>query len=648
VPEKRPEPRKDKESGQLTFFEALFKGCQGYIEIRTISPDKQVKQYYYKPGDIKRLVRELNEAPEFKNINVYFGVCPRNEKKGKEENVKEIRSLWVDLDTGGLDVLKGFRPPPSMIISSGRGYHLYWLLDKVYQVKDRAELYIFKGHTKGLSQALKGDSSFDLSRVLRVPGSLNLKDPENPREVELIEFNPNRRYRLSQFNQYRVKVKDIEIEKVDLSGKKIPEKFWQILRKDTRLKITYEGKRTDLKDKSRSGFDMALVNMLIAYGFKGNEIAGILQTAPYNKGKKLKEQYLTLTIAKAKAALTQGQKDRHRIKQIAMNVALEGMNLDELRGAKFEPEQFWVSKGLIPKTGFCILAGLKGTGKTSLILQLCARLIRGNTTFLDQFEITSSPKILYVFAENIKYELLKIIKTQEKALRLNLTKEQDQGLEIQPRRRFDLLSCGGLAVFKELFNIYDPDICIFDPIARFVSGKDINSMSVVNDLFDNLLTINNKCLWLFVAHFRKPQSKGKDIDEPMYKIVGSSAFTNNCDTIITLDKASKQRSGLFNTMSFETRRAKPLDPIYIGMNPDTRVCEPVSQIDILAGGATVEDIASTLKKECKGKEAPSILTKYCSQKYKVSQKRVYELLKEAVEQGLVAKEKGKHGNWYAL
>ena len=639
-----------KQKEQLSFFKTLFEGykADSYIEIRTITTDEEIRrQYWYKLNQIKRIVGDLHK---FKNTNIYFGVCARAQRIGKEEYIKEIGALWLDQD-GNLDQVKRFELPPSIIISSGTKdhYHIYWLLDKVYPVKDRAETYIFKGYVKGLAQHLKADTKpFDLPRVLRVPYTQNRKNEANPVEVKLIELHPERRYKLEQFKKYYVVVEDMYVAPVDLSDQKIPEKFRQLLRRDIRLRINYEGKRKGLIDETKTGRDMALVNILIAYGFKGGEIAAVLKSTPYNKGKKLTADYLTLTIGKVRAGLTQRQKSMHDIKQKAMKIVLEGMNLDELREAKFEPEQFWIDKGLVPKIGFVILAGLKGTGKTSLTLQLCARLIKGNTTFLEQFRITSSPKILYIFAENVKPELLKIITTQEAALNLDLTKEQDQRLDIQPREHFDLLSCGGLAIFKEVFNIYDPDICVFDPIARFLSGKDINSMSVVNTVFDNLLYINDKCLWFFVAHMRKPQSKGKDIDEPMYKICGSSAFVNDCDTVITLDKASKQRSGLFNIVTFETRRAKPLEPIYTGMDADTRVCRPVTQIDILAGGAKAEDIARTLKQECKGKQAPTLLAKLCASKYKVSQKRVYELLREATALGLVAKEKGQSGNWYAL
>ena len=38
-------------------------------------------------------------------LNIYFGVCPRNGKKGTEETVKMVRALWTDID--GKDFVGG-------------------------------------------------------------------------------------------------------------------------------------------------------------------------------------------------------------------------------------------------------------------------------------------------------------------------------------------------------------------------------------------------------------------------------------------------------------------------------------------------------------------------------------------------------------
>ena len=70
------------------FFQALFEGTTGYIEIRTIRDTKKVKQYFYPTTEIDRLVTRLTDdkQPYFKDTNVYFGVCPRKEKQGKAQN----------------------------------------------------------------------------------------------------------------------------------------------------------------------------------------------------------------------------------------------------------------------------------------------------------------------------------------------------------------------------------------------------------------------------------------------------------------------------------------------------------------------------------------------------------------------------------
>ncbi len=65
------------------FFQALFEGTIGYIEIRTIRDAKKVKQCFYHATEIDRLVTLITDDKQshFKDTNVYFGVCPRKEKK---------------------------------------------------------------------------------------------------------------------------------------------------------------------------------------------------------------------------------------------------------------------------------------------------------------------------------------------------------------------------------------------------------------------------------------------------------------------------------------------------------------------------------------------------------------------------------------
>jgi len=287
------------------FFQALFEGTERYIEIRPIDCKKKVKQYFYSITDIDRLIADLasDSLSYFKNTNVYFGVCPRREKKGKEENVGQLNALWVDIDCEtmkekALKKLERFELPASIIVSSGHGLHCYWLLNEPYLIENRENKLTAKGYLKGLASTLNADSAFDLSRTLRVPGTKNLKDPHNPLPVKITEFNTSRRYELSKFEQYKVDVEEVRGE-IEVIPDKIPDRFWRVLEEKEKLRATWEGKRPDLKDPTRSAYDMSLADLSASYGFSKGQIAAILTTAPYNEKKRLTRKYLSHTIAKA-------------------------------------------------------------------------------------------------------------------------------------------------------------------------------------------------------------------------------------------------------------------------------------------------------------------------------------------------------------
>ena len=83
-------------------------------------------------------------------------------------------------------------PYPSMIVNSGHGIHCYWVLNK------RAGKEI-EPVLKTLSDKLSSDSSTsEVARVMRFPGSLNVKDTDHIVSCELLEVN-NNTYTLDEF-----------------------------------------------------------------------------------------------------------------------------------------------------------------------------------------------------------------------------------------------------------------------------------------------------------------------------------------------------------------------------------------------------------------------------------------------------------------
>lgn len=118
--------------------------------------------------------------------NAYFGVAPRD-SKGK---VKEVTCLWADVDSknfpdgkkGALAAASSFyAAPASFLIDSGHGFHCYWLL------KSRLDSSQAKRVMMAIQRLQNGDFTYDPTRLLRVPGSVNYKDPETPVSCHILK-----------------------------------------------------------------------------------------------------------------------------------------------------------------------------------------------------------------------------------------------------------------------------------------------------------------------------------------------------------------------------------------------------------------------------------------------------------------------------
>ncbi len=343
-----------------------------------------------------------------------------------------------------------------------------------------------------------------------------------------------------------------------------------------------------------------------------------------------------------KKLTTYQEKAQEKVRLAARTLLTRSYNAFNLSRTEFKQEQFWISNGLLPKRGFVLLAAHKGRGLSTLVLQMCLKLIQGNTTFLRNFEIKDSPgKILYCYAENEPAELKLIKETQEQSAGIKLSRKQNENLIFQPRTRLDLVDPGSIAVFAAALDILKPNIVIFDPVHRFLAGQDINKLQNINKFFDTLTRVDNKCLWFFVSHLRKPSSQ--DTGSTIYKVMGSSAFVNNCDTVITLDRADPHRDPLCSLMEITTRRARLIQDTYIKLNEETRSLEVIEKGDLhTRKTATAKDIKADLK-EMGGVAEPAAIVGYAKLKYELSEERIYQLLREAKDKGLISQEivKGK-------
>jgi P4 family phage/plasmid primase-like protien len=139
------------------------------------------------------------------------------ERRAKE-NIAETPCLHADIDFKDVDAL-GEEPtkfvlrqlarlkyPPSIIVLSGGGIHAYWLFKE--PLDTQAEMERIETALKQLADAVGGDLSVcEVSRVMRLPGTHNTKAATlaasgGSKEVEIVELHPDRRYELSDLEEW--------------------------------------------------------------------------------------------------------------------------------------------------------------------------------------------------------------------------------------------------------------------------------------------------------------------------------------------------------------------------------------------------------------------------------------------------------------
>jgi putative DNA primase/helicase len=184
------------------FLKKLYGKCDGYIECRALL-GKEVprKTFVALNSDWKSITQKIDKfCKDYNDRNLYFGIASRDGKAGKKGNVISIPCVWAEMDyklfpdgpeARVQQVIDKFPFKPSMIISSGDGVHLYWLLEKPVGLNSSADVRKVNDWIQ-LELNKLGDCKFDnigdIPRILRLPNTRNHKYPHKP-VCEVIEIN---------------------------------------------------------------------------------------------------------------------------------------------------------------------------------------------------------------------------------------------------------------------------------------------------------------------------------------------------------------------------------------------------------------------------------------------------------------------------
>ncbi len=161
-----------------------------------------IKEIVGNTGDLEKKVREqftettkdtLANIQDFakKDSDVYVALATFKTEKRAKTNIQQLKTLFLDIDCGekkdyptkteARTALKEFYkrhqlPAPSILVDSGRGWHVYWVLDKPYPIEEWqpvAEKLKLACSQFGLH--IDKQVTADAARILRVPNTLNHK-----------------------------------------------------------------------------------------------------------------------------------------------------------------------------------------------------------------------------------------------------------------------------------------------------------------------------------------------------------------------------------------------------------------------------------------------------------------------------------------
>lgn len=187
-----------------TFLRALHGRHTDFIELRLKNDGGKWHSEFFPAGELERAALQAEKLSSMHDV--YCGVGARDGKGGTQENMTNLPAVWVDVDLkDGVtrDTLReriSGLPRPAMIVNSGGGWHLYWIL-KEASGPDGYERV--RNINSALAAILGGDQgATDPARILRVPGTLNRKkEYGTPRPVQLLEVG-EAEYNLSDFDLF--------------------------------------------------------------------------------------------------------------------------------------------------------------------------------------------------------------------------------------------------------------------------------------------------------------------------------------------------------------------------------------------------------------------------------------------------------------
>jgi hypothetical protein len=199
------------------WLERLYGSSPGYFAVTAFAGGKPRATKWFATTELdvaaKTIKATARRADVYVSMATYAAPPADPRSRGRQKDVLSIPGFWADLDIGeaghkpaelpnppdessALSIIDSL-PAPSLVEHSGGGLQAFWLFDSPWVLHDDVDRHEARQASDGWQQLLAArgrdagynvDTVPDLTRVFRVPGSLNHKlDEARPVQVRTLD-----------------------------------------------------------------------------------------------------------------------------------------------------------------------------------------------------------------------------------------------------------------------------------------------------------------------------------------------------------------------------------------------------------------------------------------------------------------------------
>lgn len=468
-----------------------------YFCISTKSSTGKWRDNFFKRREIKEIGQFIADHSD---KDIYF--CPHGftEPQRRKEFALMPKLLWSDLDEADPRTIK-IKPTVAIESSPGRFVGL-WFIDREMD----EEL------NRRLSYAVGADKSgWDLTQVLRVPGTRNYKYNSVPRVHLLWQDGPS--YKCDELEKKLPGVKkNKKIESSDASElfKKYQKKLPHWLRRELINGQPTQGKRSEMIWK--------MENAMIEAGVDTEDAFVMIKASAWNKfaGRNNEDEQLRRELDKVVDSHMSA--DRSVVGEDEDN-GLIFRSMSEVEEENIE----WIVFPYIAKGELTIVEGDPGLGKSYMVQMWAAAIADGQRIPSTKRQATVKGKVIYFDIENSAGSV-----TKKRLITNGLINMKNF---IQCEEPFSIANDDLMEQVTDYLDKHRPAMIVFDPLNTYLGTADAYKGHEAQQVFAKFRKLAKQfhCSVVVIRHLTKSSK-----ERAMYRGQGSISFSGLARVVITV------------------------------------------------------------------------------------------------------------------